>query len=597
MSKLISNDLRLFNVEQLVESFSEPNFNIYYLFVGNSVPYEQDNSPPILYDNPQNLNIESYNKMLYGKRLTSSDVSLMVKRHDWSTGVVYSKYSHDKTNLFDSNFYVVVDEGTKHSVFKCLDNKNGSPSTDAPSTISGTLESDDFYFTNDGYQWKFMYSIPQVTFEKFSTSDFIPVLVNANVVANAVSGSIDNIEVVSGGENYSSYTNGTFQAVSVNGIKTVFDIDPANASSNSGFYVNCALKVTSGTGSGQQRVIIGYTVSGSSRRVFLNNEFDVMPTTTSTYEISPLVTITGDGEGATARAIVNPSTNAVANIEIVTRGNNYTYATVTITGNTGIVNVQTGTAITANTATAKVIISPKNGHGSNAASELGSRYVCMSTTFDASLSGGKIIDTNDFRTIGVIKDPRFANVQIEINNATGIFSDGELVTQANTEAFGTVTFANSTAIRMTDVYKFFQTGNSTYGVISGGTSGHTAQVAAVTQPTTYFDQTLKLVATLQTGQNFSNDEPVFQGQNANGYYYWSNTTIMKVTDHKGVFNQSDIETNYFVEGEISDAKSLVTGIIGPDLVKNKGDVIYMENFPPIQKTSGQTETVKLILKF
>lgn len=61
------------------------------------------------------------------------------------------------------------------------------------------------------------------------------------------------------------------------------------------------------------------------------------------YIIPPTVTITGDGTGATARArIVNGKINS---IDVLTRGQNYTRATVTITGGggfgaTAIVNLQ-----------------------------------------------------------------------------------------------------------------------------------------------------------------------------------------------------------------------------------------------------------------
>jgi len=77
-----------------------------------------------------------------------------------------------------------------------------------------------------------------------------------------------------------------------------------------------------------------------------------------------------------------------------------------ITGNTGIINVSTGSTTT-NSATAKAIISPKGGHGSNAAAELGSRYVGLSTEFDSTLSGGKVVDENDFRVVGCYKGSAF----------------------------------------------------------------------------------------------------------------------------------------------------------------------------------------------
>ena len=765
MSKLITNNIKLFNVDQFIESFSEPNFNIYYFFVGNPVPFANDNSPPTLFDNVQTTLIDPYDNMIYGKRITSSDIVQMAPRHDWVANTIFNKYTHDDADIMDSNFYVLSDETSSYSVFKCLDNDGGSPSTYRP-RLSETSADDDFYYTTaDGYQWKYMYSITTTQFAKFATTSHIPVFVNSNVVSNSVIGSIDNIEVVLSGSGYASYANGSFQEVRVAGNPLIYAIDPSNASANVNFYINSALKVTSGTGSGQQRVITGYTVAGSTRRVVIDSPFDTNPTTSSTYEITPLVSIDGDGTGAQARAIVNTSSNSIYSIEIVQRGSGYSYASVTVTGNTGIVNVSTGTAITANTATAKVIISPKGGHGSNAAAELGARFVGISTNFDSSLSGSKVVDENDFRVVGIIKDPLFANVVLEISSGTGVFTDGEVISQSqgspiagiiitnpgsgytsnavitisgtssleaaanassnstgrisqinisntgqgyitptvtisapspvsfnsntavsNTDDFiaisnnvfqnndhvkylvatgntalaalsnntsyfivganstgvklsstlnggaidltaglsqtghsltgntatavavvdtnkittarGIVFSANDSVVKLTNAYGFFVTGNTSTSLLVGNTSGFTAVCDTSTQPTTYFDQTYKIVGSLQTVQGFTEDELVVQNENANGFFYSSNNTVVRIVNQKGTINQSEVSgTQYFITGDSSEAQFLVSGVVPSDLVHGSGDVIYIENFTPITKTNGQTETMKLVLEF
>jgi hypothetical protein len=765
MSKLITNNIKLFNVDQFIESFSEPNFNIYYYFVGNPIPFANDNIPPTLNDNVQTTFVDPYDNMIYGKRITSSDIVQMAPRHDWVANTVYTKYTHDDENIMQSNFYVLSDETSSYSIFKCLDNNGGVPSSYRP-RLSETSADDDFYFTTaDGYQWKYMYSITTTQFAKFATASHLPVYVNSDVVGNSVIGSIDNIEVVLGGSGYASYANGNFQEVRVAGNPLIYAIDPATASSNTNFYINSALKVTNGTGSGQQRYITGYTVAGSTRRVIIDSPFDTNPTTSSTYEITPLVSIDGDGTGAQARALVNTSSNSIYSIEIVQRGSGYTYAAVTVTGNTGIINVSTGTAITANSATAKVIISPKGGHGSNAAAELGARFVGISTVFDSSLSGSKVVDENDFRVVGIIKDPLFANVVLEISSSTGVFADGEVISQSQgspiagivitnpgsgytsnavvtvtgtnslaavanassnstgrisqinlsntgqgyilpsitisapsaisfnsntavsntndfvtisnnvfqnndyvkylvaagntalsalsnnsnyfvvqanstgvklsstlnggaiditaglsetghsltgntatavavvdtnktTTARGIVYSANDSIVKLTNAYGFFVTGNTSTSLLVGNTSGFTAVCDTSTQPTTYFDQTYKVVGSLQTAQGFTEDELVVQNENANGYFYSSNSTVVRLVDKKGTINQSEVGgTQYYITGDTSDAQFLVSGIVPSDLINGSGDVIYIENFTPITKSSGQTETIKLVLEF
>ena len=169
-----------------------------------------------------------------------------------------------------------------------------------------------------------MYSITNAEFDKFATADYIPIMDNANVVANAVSGSIDYIDVSYRGSNYDSYTNGAFQSVTVAGNTQVFYIQ-TSASANSNFYNGCAIKVTSGTGTGQQRTVQSYTVSGSTRQVVIDTAFDVNPTTSSTYEITPNAIVVGDGTGFIGRALVNSTSNSIYKVEITNRGSDYTF--------------------------------------------------------------------------------------------------------------------------------------------------------------------------------------------------------------------------------------------------------------------------------
>jgi hypothetical protein len=767
MSKLITNNLKLFNVDNFIESFTEPNYNLYYYFLANPRPFVSDNSPPTLQDNPQTVEIDTYDNMICGKRITSSDVARMTQRKNWTSGVVYTPYSHDLTNLSTSEYYVMHPESGSYHIFKCIDNNNGANSITAP-LLSQTSADDDFYFTSDGYQWKYMYSITSTEFDKFATSTYMPVFVNANVVGNAVSGAIQSIQVTNKGAGYASYCNGFFQEVRVGGNPLVYALDPSTASSNANFYIDSALKISSGPGSGQQKVITGYTVSGSTRRVIVDSPFSTAPTTSSRYDISPLVQILGDGSGATARAIVNASSNTIQSVEIVDRGEGYTYATAAITGNTGFINVSTSSTTT-NSAVAKVIISPKGGHGSNAAAELGSRYVGLSTQFDSTLSGGKVVDENDFRVVGIIKDPLFANVVLEISSGTGVFADGETVYQSQgspiagivitnngsgyssnatvtitgtssvsavanassnssgriaqinvsntgqgyiapsvvisapaaqtfnsntgvsntddfisitnnvfqnndtvkylvapgntavsglsnnttyfvvsanstgvklsstlngsvinltagasetghsitgntaaavavvdtnktTTAYGVVTFANSSVVRLTNVYGIFVTGNSSSSVLVGNTSEYTATCDSVTQPTAYFDQTYKVIGTMEALE-FQEDELITQpSTTGNGYFYsqsgtGANPRTVRLVNKRGTINQSDISVDYTIEGTTSAARMQVSALADSDLVHGSGEIIYIENFSPVNKSTGQTETIKLILKF
>lgn len=747
MTTIVSSYFKTFNADNFISSFSN---NSYYLFTGVAIPYPDDNTPPSLGDCPKDVTLDVHDYMINGKKLSLADVVKMVKRYNWVSGTVYSQYTHDNPSLLDTQFYVVVDEGSSYSVFKCLSNNNGIPSTYSP-TITGTSPSDDTYSTLDGYVWKFMYGISSANFNKFATDVYIPVYANSQVSGNAIPGSIDYISVTSAGNNYSSYTSGTIQAIFVDSNSLKFKIE-STASSNSNFYTDSALKIIAGDGAGQQRRITAY--NGINRVVTVDSEFTIPPSTISQYSISPLVSIAGDGSGAVARALVNASTNSISSIEITSRGSGYTYASAIVSGNTGVVGVSS--------ANVKVIISPQGGHGSDVYSELGARYVGISTIFDSALSVNKVIDENDFRSIGIIQNPLFSNVVITISSPTGTFLTGErvifyesvpvsdvvitnpgsgyfsnpVVTVVNGSSGGTGLSANASAntsgkietITVTShgdgylfapavnisapanlsfnaltsvsntnnfitfsgnkfqnndyVVYFTDTGNTvvsgltnatSYYVVSANSSGiklsstlngsaidltagisetghylrgntatalpilnytntsiaigtvvtantsevkltdvrgiytanvyiygkttnHRALSNTVYQPTTYIDQTTRVLGSPTSG-TLIEDEVVTQvTTGASGRVYFANSSALRLVNTEGLFNSSDIITGQSSSAQWTPAANDMT-ISTSDILRDEGKVLYVENFSPITKSTSQTETFKLIFEF
>jgi hypothetical protein len=138
------------------------------------------------------------------------------------------------------------------------------------------------------------------------------------------------------------------------------------------------------------------------------------------YEISPGVEIVGDGTEtlkAEARAIVNSAGNTIQRIEMLNLGANYKYASAKI-----VVNDVVGVS---NTAVIRPIYSPPGGHGSSVESELGATRVCFSTKF--SNTDVDIPLKNEYRTVGILKDPMFSNVVINFTNANGTFLADEKI--------------------------------------------------------------------------------------------------------------------------------------------------------------------------
>lgn len=586
MSKnLIPTVFRTHMARQFKESITEPANTIYYAFAGKHSPYANGSIPQPT-DDLQTTLYGAFDEMVFGKRILDTDVSLMVPKEEWQTNTVYAAYDSASV-IYGNSFYVAINASSQYDVFKCLDNNKGSYSIYAPS-LSETSASDDAYSTADGYVWKYMYSVTAATWNKFTTDAWMPVANNANVTGNAVSGSIDIINVKLGGSHYDATLTGQFSAadITIAGDPLLYVIG-SNANTTDNFYNDSAIYITGGSGMGQIRKIVGY--NGSYRRISVNNAFTTQLSNTSTYAISPLIQISGDGDGAVARALVNTATaaaNSIYKVEVVNRGSNYSYATLSIGGNTSGFS---------NAASLTVSIAPPSGHGFDPAEELGSTAVGISVSF-ANNESGKISSANDIRTIGILKDPKYANVQFSINSSSlsGTFTVGETITQNTTNATAVVVSINGLTLDTSNATGDFVAGQ----YISGGSSGAYANVNSYevngsSKDFSTFDQTSRYVVNYISG-TFQQDEPVYQNTAAlaNGFFHSNTSTYLNLTNVRGVMNAGEP-----IVGNTSGASANVISYLPPDLVKNVGDVIYIENIDPVSRSNTQTEKIKLVLKF
>jgi len=196
------------------------------------------------------------------------------------------------------------------------------------------------------------------------------------------------------------------------------------------------------------------------------------------------ISITGDGTGANAFARVNTVSNTIANVVIDSVGSEYTYATVTLTSNTG------------SNASFRAIISPPNGHGSDALRELGGANLMINPRLRGTETGILSV-ANEFRQISLIEDPTFFNqsnvasntvfsqlTSLTVNGSSVEYDEDEIVYQGT--SLSTSTFSGRIAewdssnsiMRLTSV-----TGNPTTDLLIGANTGAARFVDSVTNPT------------------------------------------------------------------------------------------------------------------
>ena len=243
------------------------------------------------------------------------------------------------------------------------------------------------------------------------------------------------------------------------------------------------------------------------------------------------VNVYGDGSSGVVTVVV--AGGAVSTVTVTTAGTGYTFANININSISGI-----GTPSTS--AVASIFITPKGGHGYDAVTELGGFYVMMSSTLTSDEGSGDFVIDNDFRRVGLIRDP--------YNYGTTTVS-----TSATLSAVKSVTFASSPTPGTFQVDE----------VITGGS------------------------ATSPKGKVVAWD---------------SSTRILKYiqTEWSGVDNNNDLKVfsaSEILTGGTSSATGTVSTINNPEVAYNSGEIMYVENRAPITRASDQTEIIRLVVEF
>jgi len=575
MPALVTNKFRIHNAKQFVEAFDEVSFTSgtsvtdssgllntnMYLFIGKVTSWDDDQTPPTPTDAVANTHYENWRDMIAAKKITSSDVSHAIPRKNWTNNTSYFAYTHNAATLFSQDYYVMTDD---YNVYKCLANSD-TTSTGAEgttSTVKPTGTGTSIISTADGYKWKFMYQISAADALKFVTPNYIPVDtvrrangLLANTFDNSPGQNQYDVEVTAAASG-----NGAIEVIHMTnrGLKYLGEVStvqsgstPSNTQvkiSGAGLaphtlgvtdcIVNSDIYFTSGDASGQGGTITDYNLG---TKIVTFTQIASTPAEGDSYAIGPKVVISGDGQGANARATVN-SSGAINAVTVVAGGNNYSNATITVIANSSQSNSYNPT-----TATLTPVIGPAGGHGSDAVKELGGVYVMTNARLEYSESNN-FTTNNDFRKVGLLAQPKLSN---------GSFATASVVDQATTivlKSWNGTTYAADE-------------------LVTGATSGCTGRVVDFTG-----NNTLRLTDIIPSGNSNT--------AGYNGIYgYFQNSEVIAANTTGASGSGASATAN--------DAGS----ITGGDLQRFSGDIIYVENRSPVTRASDQIEDVKLIIEF
>ena len=245
------------------------------------------------------------------------------------------------------------------------------------------------------------------------------------------------------------------------------------------------------------------------------------------YTSTPSVYITGAGTGATATATI--VAGSLDSITVNAKGTDYSVAHITISGGGGA------------DATARAVLSPENGHGTDPVKELGGFFAAVNTLLDgAGGAGSDLTIGNDFRQITLIKNP--------VNFA----SPNAVSTDSTLKATKALSFQSTAGTLVVDE------------LITQGTGATLAQ-AFITEV-----------------------------DSATGYVYYSQNSKTGY----GHFVHTGGGVSGATSGAVGTPKTTAAAfLIDPEVDVHSGDIIFLENRNPIDRTASQIEDIKIIIKF
>jgi hypothetical protein len=309
MSFLLKDTIHRSLVDSVYNEFLSRRANYYY-FIGNIIEWASPQTPETP-EVTQDYEYKTRNGILSVKKINLRDVSYVVPRKNWTTGTVYDQFDGNYSSTFTAysgatsiktaNFYVLT---SSFGVYKCIFNNNNAVSTVEPSGQDITTIT-----TADGYVWKYLYTIPLSSQNRFLTSDFMPV---QRAVTNAYysEGEVSSITINNAGSGYRGNDNVTLTVTgqflggtgnSIANLTPVFN--------TAGEFIDVRIK---DAGANYKTATITINDGGGTGTSLLNSISNVRIFSAGTgYSAAAIANTTAT---ITTSGLIQPSSNAFANL-------------------------------------------------------------------------------------------------------------------------------------------------------------------------------------------------------------------------------------------------------------------------------------------
>ena len=494
MAATVTDILKRDILQNIFDGYENVNVSLgdsdrYYMALGRVEEWDSDAVPPV--PNPSNEEVLRFQETIQSMKLIS-DVSFVVPRYNWTAGNVYEAYD----NVFNSNLVISPSGDIQNSYYVITDTNNVYICLQQGKTSSGVVRNSLFKPTNttgepftsgdDGYVWKFLFNVGAQRARRFLTSSYIP-----------IEKILDSSE---GGSSYDDLSASRQQQ---------FDIQQ---SSVPGQIIGIAVD-SGGTGYTSPPTI-------SIQPIGLNADNDSVTTAQAYANI--------DNNGRVYEVVMKQDSTS-PNFSF---GGYYYNASITLSGGGG------------SGAKLRPIIAGKEGLGANPIKDLKSSALMFNAQITGA-EGGDFQVTNDFRQIGIVRNPLKDSAQYP-----GFVGDSALT---STTAYAYKRLFVNAGLVAANI-----TGDN---IVTGGTTG----AAAIVDYYDAVNQILYIHQTIDTGfTRFDDSAETVTVSQAGG-----SATIATVPGKP---------------------------VVRPAEVYNfSGEVVYIDNRSPISRDDEQTEDIKIVI--
>jgi hypothetical protein len=485
----------------------------------------------------------------------------------WSTGTQYTSVVWSaSTQVYEGDTLYYESNGVKN-LYEILE--DGYTNTTAPEFTAGDGSSATY-----GVGLRYIGVVASLHKAGSVATGYAVMRYGAGYSATPAVNIIDNNGVGAEINFFTAKSEAKISAITENGQVVYLVIDDPGVG-----YTKAALSVT---GDGQGALLTADLSLGSIASQQANNEIltpagtiDAIAIISGGYGYGVAnILIEGDGAGCTAEAVINPITQAIIKIVITNRGEGYTYANVRVIGNGSGANL-------------RAIISPYGGHGKNSPEELYARSLMFYTNVSNDLNQGVVV-ANDYRQVGIIKDPRvfdgFERFQGSIGSACFIIQ----------APIDTARFEKDTEVYIERVTKpeiewepsillvtgdFIWVDDRIYAVAEGGVSGSSAPISTTGTETNGFAK-LNYVGSTKSRKRYrivslSSDFALVQSLDSD------------------IPESNDVLINYSNRSDNFTAISVGY----PTFDKFSGQVLYIDNKQGFTPSGDETITLRTIIQF